>query len=193
MNKQQEQLGELIYLAARENLSEESTIAVENALKAAGWIAPDDYIHAPDVEAEARKQGNRQVIVYEVVKIIDHPNYKDQLALIEGPCGPGVLTLKLLERGGTVSPIPELSVVSIGTLAVPTVQVDRLRHTVRSTHFARVMAWLLRNEGVDAEAIERAVTSARDMQVGDPVTLTDDNAPMRRAFVNEQVGLLESV
>jgi hypothetical protein len=55
----------------------------------------------------------------------------------------------------------------------------------------RVLAWLLRNEGVPPEAIERAVASARDMRLGEEITLTGEDAPMRRAFVFEQMALLK--
>jgi hypothetical protein len=58
----------------------------------------------------------------------------------------------------------------------------------------RVLAWLLRNEKVRPESIERAVASAVDMRPGEAVSLTGDGpepASMRRAFVTEQVRLLE--
>ena len=52
----------------------------------------------------------------------------------------------------------------------------------------RVLAHLIRNEGVDAEAIERAVVSALDMRLGEESTLTGGDHPaMRRAFVMDQV------
>lgn len=54
----------------------------------------------------------------------------------------------------------------------------------------RLLAWLLRNEGVEPEAVERAVRSAVDMRPGDPVTLEGDGSPLRRAFVFEQTGRL---
>lgn len=58
---------------------------------------------------------------------------------------------------------------------------------------ARVLAWLMRNEGVTPEMIERAVESAVDMHISDTVTLTgDDLHAYRRAFVYEQVHLLEN-
>lgn len=55
----------------------------------------------------------------------------------------------------------------------------------------RVMAHLIRNEDVAPEAIERAVSSALDMRLGELVTLDGDGAPLRRAFVNEQMTRLE--
>lgn len=58
--------------------------------------------------------------------------------------------------------------------------------------FARVLAWLLRNEGVTPEAVERAISSACDMQLGELTTLDGDGAPMRRAFVYEQLRLLRA-
>jgi len=54
----------------------------------------------------------------------------------------------------------------------------------------RVLAWLLRNEGVDPEAIERAVASALSMRLGELVPLDGENAPLRRAFINEQMRML---
>lgn len=163
----------------------------EDELKKQGWISPADVLHSADVEAAARQQKNNMTIVYEVVRIIDHPSYAGQLALIEGPCG-DALTLKLLEQGGTVSPVAEQRVQSVGLLAVPTIEVSKLRDTVRSPLVQRVIAWLVRNEEIASpEAIERAVTSALDMKVGEAVTLDGDKAPLRRAFVMEQVGRLE--
>jgi len=56
----------------------------------------------------------------------------------------------------------------------------------------RVLAFLMREEGVTPEAVERAVASACDMAPGQVVSLRgDENAPMRRAFLMEQIGLLE--
>lgn len=46
---------------------------------------------------------------------------------------------------------------------------------------ARMMAHLLRHEGVSPQMIQRAVLSANDMEVGSSVTLSDDD-PTRRAF-----------
>lgn len=54
----------------------------------------------------------------------------------------------------------------------------------------RMTAHLLRFEGVSPQAIERAVVSAQDMMIGSSVTLSDDD-PTRRAFINEQINLLE--
>lgn len=55
----------------------------------------------------------------------------------------------------------------------------------------RLLAWLLRNEGVEPEVIERAVESARFLRVGESIALMGDaQAPMRRAFVQEQSRLL---
>jgi hypothetical protein len=52
----------------------------------------------------------------------------------------------------------------------------------------RIIAYLLRNEGVSPQAIERAIDSALDMNLGDHICLiNDDNTPYRRAFVNEQI------
>ncbi len=56
----------------------------------------------------------------------------------------------------------------------------------------RVLAWLLRNEQVSPEAIERAISSALDMRAGEVVSLADEGAPLRRAFVNEQVYRLKA-
>lgn len=61
----------------------------------------------------------------------------------------------------------------------------------------RVLAWLLRNEGVHADAIERAISAAVDMKVGEATCLSGPGpvgvpAAMRRAFVTEQVGRLSS-
>lgn len=62
---------------------------------------------------------------------------------------------------------------------------------VREKHVARILAWLMRNEGVDAEAIERAVLSALAMRPGEMVTLTGGAGELlRRAFVDGQVALL---
>jgi ABC-type xylose transport system substrate-binding protein len=61
---------------------------------------------------------------------------------------------------------------------------------VKGINVERTLAWLMRNEGVPADAIERAVTSAHNMQLGESVTLsgTDDaQATLRRVFVQEQV------
>lgn len=59
---------------------------------------------------------------------------------------------------------------------------------------ARVLAWLLRNEDVSPEAIERAVDSSAAMIVGDPVTLVNDSqALLRCAFVYGQITVLERV
>jgi CMP-N-acetylneuraminic acid synthetase len=50
----------------------------------------------------------------------------------------------------------------------------------------------MRNEGVTPEMIERAVQSAVDMKIADTVTLSgDDKHSLRRAFVYEQIHLLE--
>jgi hypothetical protein len=55
----------------------------------------------------------------------------------------------------------------------------------------RLIAHLIRNEGVEPEAIERAVSSARAMRLGEVTSLTGgEDGPMRRAFCHEQVGLL---
>jgi hypothetical protein len=56
---------------------------------------------------------------------------------------------------------------------------------------ARVLAWLLRNESVTPDAIERAVSSAVDMRPAETPTLDGDHPLLRRAFVNEQVARLE--
>lgn len=57
----------------------------------------------------------------------------------------------------------------------------------------RVLAWLMRNECVSVEAVDRAIGSALDMRVGELVALSgtsseDSNAIMRHAFLREQVG-----
>lgn len=54
----------------------------------------------------------------------------------------------------------------------------------------RVLAWLMRNEGVEPEAIERAVASAAGMLLAEDITLCDPGASLRRAFVTEQVRCL---
>lgn len=55
----------------------------------------------------------------------------------------------------------------------------------------RVLAHLIREEDVAPEAIERAIASAMDMRIGQSAALDGDiHAPMRRAFVTEQVGRL---
>lgn len=54
----------------------------------------------------------------------------------------------------------------------------------------RLIAWLVRNEHVEPEAIERAVGSAIDMRLGEVASLTGEGAAMRRAFCHEQVGRL---
>lgn len=52
----------------------------------------------------------------------------------------------------------------------------------------RVLAYLMREEGVTPEAVEHAVASARDMQPGQSVTLEgDEAAPMRREFLFAQL------
>lgn len=102
---------------------DEITEEIVTRMKQAGWISPDDVLHSAEIEKVARKQRNNQVILYEVVRIIDHPQYQGQLALIEGPCG-DALTLKLLEAGGTLSPVAEQRLENIGILAVPTIQVQ---------------------------------------------------------------------
>lgn len=48
----------------------------------------------------------------------------------------------------------------------------------------RVLAWLVKEEGVDPAAIERACESARTMRLGEYTSLDGD--PLRRAFVMEQ-------
>lgn len=51
----------------------------------------------------------------------------------------------------------------------------------------RLMASLIRDEGVTPAAIERAVTSAENMRPGEHVALGGDEAlPMRYAFVQAQ-------
>ncbi len=57
----------------------------------------------------------------------------------------------------------------------------------------RVFAHLLRNEGVEPAAIERAVESARHKRLGEHTTLTGDvpqDATLRRVFCMEQVDRL---
>jgi hypothetical protein len=56
--------------------------------------------------------------------------------------------------------------------------------------FRRVLAHLIRNEGVAPEAIERAVASALSMRMGEVVPLDGDGASLRRAFINEQMRML---
>lgn len=50
---------------------------------------------------------------------------------------------------------------------------------------SRMIAWLLRNEGVSPDAVERAVSSARAMKPGEAVCLDGMDATLRRAFVDE--------
>jgi hypothetical protein len=57
----------------------------------------------------------------------------------------------------------------------------------------RALAWLIRNEHVSAEAVERAVNSAVDMKIGEAVALTGDtDETMRRAFVQQEAKRLLS-
>lgn len=59
-------------------------------------------------------------------------------------------------------------------------------------HVQRVLAWLIRNEGVAPEAILRAVNSIQDMSPGQIIALSGDpNAVLRGAFVREQTRRLE--
>lgn len=51
---------------------------------------------------------------------------------------------------------------------------------------ARVLAWLMKEEEVDAAAIERAVGEARSMRLGESVTLDGGDEALRRVFVFEQ-------
>lgn len=61
----------------------------------------------------------------------------------------------------------------------------------RQERISRVFAWLMRNEGVDPEAIQRAVTSARNMKIGESVCLTGDGQEvLRQAFVNQETNRL---
>lgn len=51
-----------------------------------------------------------------------------------------------------------------------------------------LIAWLVHKEEVDPRAIERAVTFAADLQIGESCTPDDD--PLARAFSMEQTGVL---
>lgn len=50
----------------------------------------------------------------------------------------------------------------------------------------RVLAWLIRNERVNPDAISRAVSNAVDMRIGEAVALDGDNQAMREAFVMQE-------
>ncbi len=60
----------------------------------------------------------------------------------------------------------------------------------RQERISRVFAWLMRNEGVDPEAIQRAVSSARGMKIGESVCLTGDDEVLRQAFVHQETNRL---
>lgn len=57
---------------------------------------------------------------------------------------------------------------------------------IKTFKVERVLAWLIRNGGVDPAVIEEAVTSANTMKLGEAIPLTGDNEPLRRVFVQEQ-------
>lgn len=59
-------------------------------------------------------------------------------------------------------------------------------------HVQRVLAWLVRNEGVAPEAILRAVDSVQEMSPGQVIALSGDpNTVLRGSFVREQARRLE--
>lgn len=63
--------------------------------------------------------------------------------------------------------------------------------TIKNVCVERVLAHLLRNEGVEPGAIERAVSSAVTMKLGEVTTLTGGDEELRRAFVWMQSGRLK--
>ena len=66
--------------------------------------------------------------------------------------------------------------------------------SIQSKHVERVIAWLVRNENVSVAAVERAVTSAARMDLGEAITLTgtdENDEVLRRTFVQAQVSRLE--
>ncbi len=56
----------------------------------------------------------------------------------------------------------------------------------------RVLAYLMRNENVTPDSVERAISSVSEMEFGDSATLVDDdNYQYRRAFIHEQINLIK--
>lgn len=57
----------------------------------------------------------------------------------------------------------------------------------------RILAWLMRNEGVSASAISRAIESACTMKLGQRVALDgpeEDDTIMRFHFINSELARL---
>lgn len=60
----------------------------------------------------------------------------------------------------------------------------------RQERISQANTRLMRNEGVDPVAIQRAVSSARSMKVGESICLTGDDEILRQAFVYQETNRL---